>query len=183
MTIENYILKDFVKLSEEKQNDIESILFALKPINSFNKKVLNVNDMIYINTRVCIKLMTTGRDWGSLYQLFNLCYDCSENDFYNSKIIDFYHARKYLIQEWQRVIENENKVLKSQIVERDKDKWQRAGINRLNNFSDVIGLDKLGVKYGLYPFDLGRKPYSEILYLQALTKTDNEINYNYQTEK
>jgi hypothetical protein len=127
--------------------------------------------------------MTNGRDWSSLCQLFSLCFDIDDKDFYNSSIIDFYHARKFLIIEWQRIINNENKVLKSSIVEKDDDKWKRAGIDKLNAFSDVSGLDALAKRYGCYPFDLGRKPYSEILYLQAMVKTDNEINYNFQLLK
>lgn len=182
MNIENYLLKDFIYLSNETLEKYESVLFALMPKNEFCKKSFDVNTMPYIDTRYCIKLLSTGRDWNALKELFVLCFGIKEKEFWNTKIIEFYHARKYLVIEWQRIILKENEMLKS-TINTDADKWKMAGVERLNAYNDIIGIDAIAKRYNLYPFDLSLKPYSEIFYLQNMIKTDNEINYNFQNIK
>jgi hypothetical protein len=75
------------------------------------------------------------------------------------------------------IIENESVLAKGSNV--NVTKWQMAGGDRLNQFNNVISLDQLAERYGVYPFELGRKPYSEIFYLISMVKTINEVNYNY----
>jgi hypothetical protein len=169
----NYKLSQFTKLEDTIEYD--SILFALKPRNEFAGKKMNVNDMAYIDTRFCLSLMRKIQAWDDFRKLFCYSFGCTETEFNNENIVNFYHALNYLKIEWQRVVEVESKILKSQIVDDNQAKWQIAGIKNLDPFVDIINLDELGERYGVYPFDLGRKPYSEILSLIVMLKRKNEI--------
>ena len=55
-----------------------------------------------------------------------------------------------------------------------------AGADRLKPYNDTLPLVQLGKLFGQYPFYLGRKPYGEIFSLLAQTKTQNEVENDYQ---
>ena len=165
-------LKKYVTLTDTSEYD--NVLHFLKPKNIFLGKKMDVQSMMYINVKYCFKLLPTVNKWEDICELFNLCFGVDNEDFWNASIVEFYSARNFLIEELKKTAENEIKLLSGN--QKDSDKWKRAGVNRLDKFSDMISLDRLGQRYGMYPPDLGRKPYSEIIYLSAMIKTDNEIN-------
>lgn len=166
----------------EYQAEYDSVLFALKPKNKFCGKVMDVQDLPFINTRRAFMILRNGQDWNSLCDLFCVSFLVKPDQFWDSDIVQYYHARNFLIQEWKRVFDTENRLL-ADSEPKDADKWRRAGAEKLNKYSDVLPLDKLGQRYGIYPFDLGNKPYSEILYLIALSTEEGRVNYKYQTLK
>lgn len=83
-----------------------------------------------------------------------------------------------MLAEFERIIAIENKLLATQTT--DGHLWQMAGADRLKPYSDTLPLLQLGKQLGQYPFDLGRKPYSEIFSLLAQTKTQNEVENDYR---
>lgn len=180
MDIKNITLKEFAL--SEKQNEYDAILFALRPKNLFCGKSMNVQEMQYIETRRCISLLQKGKDWNNLADVFSISFGVDKQDFWSAKVVEFYAARNFLVHEWKRVIEIENRFA-SNIKTKDADKWRRAGVERLNKFSEMIGVERLAQRYSLYPFDLAKKPYGEIFYLLSLTAEDSEVNNNYHTLK
>ena len=177
MELRNITVRELA--TSQHQSEYDAVLFALKPKNVWG---MDVNDLPYIDTRRVISLLSKGQSWEHLQEIFCLSFRFKAERFWNARVIDYYHARNFLIQEWKRVIDIENR-LSSQIESRDADKWRRAGVEKLNQFSDVISLDRLAQRYGMYPFDLGQKPYSEILYLIHMTATDSQITANYHALK
>ena len=155
--------------------EIDSILNFLNPKNKFLGKEMSINKMPYTNVKYCMKLITTISEWNNVIELFNICFDIKDEEFWKANVIDFYSARNFLLQEFKRVIEKEQ-LMFAQKNNKDQWKWDLAGIRKLEPYNDVLGLDRLGQRFGMYPFDLGRKPYSEVFYLQCLVKTENEIN-------
>lgn len=169
----------FQFVTNQEHQDYDAVLFAMKPKNDFLGKSFDVNKLPYINTRRSLKLLQSDQTWETMAELFTISFECSLDEFWNAKITEYYAARNFLLKEWKRIFEYESKVLTSSIVDKNKSKWEQAGIKRLESFNDVLSLDQLAKRYNCYPFDLGRKPYSEVFYLLALAKTDNEINYNF----
>jgi len=97
------------------------------------------------------------------------------------RTLDYYRLRNHLINTMKLIQDNENKLAQSGKI--DIGKWKMAGGDRLKPFDDLMPLDQLGERYGIYPYDIGRKPYSEVFMLMAGVKTLNEVNYNYTTMK
>lgn len=171
--MKNISIKDFA--TQPDVIEIDSILNFLNPKNTFLGKEVNIQSMPYTNVRYCLKLIKTVSEWSNVAELFNICFEVSSEDFWKSSVTEFYAARNHLMFEFKNIIETENKMF-AQKHSKDLWKWDLAGVKRLEPYNDTISLDRLGQRYGVYPFDLGRKPYSEVFYLQCLVKTENEIN-------
>lgn len=93
-------------------------------------------------------------------------------------VTEYFSARKFMLAEFERIIITENKLLATQST--DSHLWEMAGADKLKPYSDTLPLLQLGRLLGQYPFDLGRKPYSEIFNLLAQTKTQNEVEAAYR---
>lgn len=156
----------------------DSVLNHLKPKNSFNGHSMNTAAMPYANVKYCIRLLTKVNSWQSILKLFEICFGINEKNFWNTGITDYFAARKYMINEFQRIIKTEEKLLAT--VSTDDHIWKMAGADKLRPYSDTLPLVQLGKLLGQYPFDLGRKPYGEIFSLLAQTKTQNEVEAEYQ---
>lgn len=174
--MKNITLKQYISLADTLQYD--SILEHLSPQNSFGGSQMDINTMPYANVKYCIRLLPKVNSWHGIQQLFEICYGTNEKDFKKARITDYFAAKKFLLNELERIITAENKLLHTQTT--DGHLWQMAGADRLKPYSDTLPLVQLGKLLGQYPFDLGRKPYSEIFSLLAQTKTQNEVENEYR---
>jgi len=169
------ILKKYA-LSNDANSD--AVLLYVNPRNSFAGRQMNINKMPYVNVKYCIGLLPKVKDWQGIIKLFEICFDVNERAFWKADVSEFYAAKKYMVSEFERIILTENKVLSSQ--KQDEHLWMMAGADRLQMFSDTLPLVQLGKMLGQYPFDLGKKPYSEIFTLLTATKIQSEVETEFQ---
>ena len=174
--MKNITLKQYTQLTDTLPYD--SILTHLNPKNSFGGSRMDIDQMPYANVKYCIRLLPKVSDWSGIQQLFEICYNVPEKTFWHTRITEYFAARKFMLLEFERIILTENKLLATQST--DANLWQMAGADKLKPYSDTLPLLQLGKLLGQYPFDLGRKPYSEIFNLLAQTKTQNEVEAEYQ---
>lgn len=174
--MKNITLRRYTVLPSTLEYD--SILEHLQPANNFRNRQMNSTQMPYSNVKYCIKLLPKINNWQGIQQLFEICFDVKEAVFWKAPITEFFAAKKFVIAEFERIIETENKLLATQST--DGHLWQMAGADKLKPYSDTLPLLQLGKLFGQYPFDLGRKPYGEIFSLLAQTKTQNEVETEYQ---
>jgi len=171
----NISLKKYATLKDTSQ--YETILTHLNPKNKFGDRTMDINQMPYANVKYCIRLLPKVESWEGVKQLFMICFDVTEDAFWQTQIVDYFAARRFLISEFERVISAENKLLATHST--DSHLWHMAGADKLKPYSDTLPLLQLGKLFGQYPFDLGRKPYSEIFNLLAQTKAQNEVEAEY----
>lgn len=109
-----------------------------------------------------------------LVALFCKFYGCTEKEFYNENVENFFKARRFIIDEVTRICKNETALLNS--ISFDSEIWKMAGGEKLNKYADILPLVQLGEIYSIYPFELMHKPYSQIITLLSLHKTKSEVN-------
>jgi len=191
--LKNISLKQYY----EKPTALYTGLFsALKPKNGFAGQLLNVNAMPYINTRHCLKLLQRPT-LEAAKELFDVCYgyavkpnilerlkrqepekiEIPDKVFWNAPAIEYFQAKAFIIQEFTILAEQEQKLFASK--SEDEDLWRRAGSDRLKPMSDILPLVNLGKLFSAYPFDLGRKPYGEVLNLLVAVKTQSEVEQDF----
>jgi hypothetical protein len=175
-----YNIKVKQYLKSKKSFVYDSVLDHLKGDNTFNGKKVDITQISFVNVKYCLSLLSNINDFSKLIEIFNIIFDVSEDELLNSDIVSYFKARNYIIETFKIIINNEKKL--AQNSKTDLGKWKVAGGDSLNRYSDVLPLDQLGERYGLYPFEIGKKPYSEVFYLMAMTKTLNEVNINYNKQ-
>ena len=178
LDLKNITVAEYMELPTTIMYDI---LNHVSGENKFNGKKCNIMNLPYTNVKYCIFLLQKITNFKTICEVFTEVFGTTEYEFYNALILDFFKARNHIIETFKIITNNE--FLISQGGNIDKGKWQMAGSDRLKPYDSVLTLDQLAQRYGGYPFDYGRKPYSEIFYLIAMTKTSNEVNYNYSTIK
>lgn len=174
--MKNISLRRYVTLKDTLSYDL--ILEHLNPANTFGGCRMNISTMPYANVKYCIRLLPKVNSWAGVQQLFEICFGADEKTFWRATVTEFFAARKFMIAEFERIIETENKLLAS--LSTDSNLWEMAGADKLKPYSDTLPLMQLGKLFGQYPFDLGRKPYGEIFSLLAQVKAQNEVEGEYQ---
>jgi len=161
----------------EKPTALYTGLFsALKAKNGFAGQLLNVNAMPYINTRHCLKLLQRSTLEAAL-ELFEVCFEVEQEIIWNAPAIEYFQAKAFIIQEFTILAEQEQKLFASK--SEDEELWRRAGSDRLKPMSDILPLVNLGKLFSAYPFDMGRKPYGEVLNLLVAVKTQSEVEQDF----
>lgn len=173
--MKNITLKHYISLPDTADYDI--ILEHLNPKNIFGGNQMNIDAMPYANVKYCMRLLQKITNWNDIQALFEICFDITEKEFFNVNISEFFAARKFLIEEFKSVTETENRMFSS--VDTDSHLWKMAGSDKLKAYTDTLPLIHLGKLFGQYPFDLGRKPYSEIFSLLIQLKVHNEVEKEY----
>ena len=174
--MKNITIKQYTLLPDTLLYD--SVLEHLNPKNSFRGKSMQINSMPYANVKYCIRLLSNINSWDTVRQLFEIAFGTDEKNFWKARITEYFAARKFMLQEFGRIIATENKLLATHST--DSHLWEMAGAEKLKPYSDTLPLVQLGKLLGQYPFDLGRRPYGEIFSLLAQTKTQNEVEMEYQ---
>ena len=149
------------------------ILENLNPVNEFNNVVFNPERLTYRDMCSLVKLLKTGNDWDSLYNIFKIMYGVDETDFYRCNIVEFYACRNYIFDYVMKMQKRESKLLQS--ISADTELWRSAGGDRLNKFSNIMPLVQLGELFGVYPFDLEDKYYNQIIVLLVALKERGEV--------
>jgi hypothetical protein len=174
--MKNITLKQYTSLPDTSQYD--AVLPHLNPKNTFAGKSLNLHAMPYANVKYCIRLLPKINSWESVAELFTICFEVDETMFWNATVTEYFAARNYIVSAFEKLIATENKLLSG--ISTNAHLWKMAGAVRLKPYGDTLPLLQLGKLLGQYPYDLGRKPYGEIFSLLAQTKTQNEVEQEYQ---
>jgi hypothetical protein len=175
----NITIEAYAQLKDTTEYD--TILKHLHPHNYFADKIANIGELPYTTVAHSFGLIQSMDSWYKMVELFTLCYGIDEKTFWNEKIRVYYAAINFLKAEFERLAKAEEKLLHS--TNTDSELWERAGGARLKPFGKTSPLDDLACRYGQYPFDLGKKPYNEIIYLLSLVKVKNEVSNEYQKLK
>lgn len=177
----NYKLKDYVQLQLRYD-----VLNAVVGVNEYNNRELILNDMTYADVKFVMKALGTAGTWDSIMVIFGKCFGVAESKlekwFWNGTVKEFYEARNYIIKEFNRLIKQEQQLLKS-IENVDSILWKQAGGDKLNRYGGVIPLNQLGKMYGMFPFELQDKKYIDILILLGLNKELKEVEGRYSKLK
>ncbi len=174
ITIEQY-------KNAENVLEYDNLLKHLNPKNEFLGNSLDVNKITYKDVRSLVKLLKSGNDWDTIYDIFDICFDVSNGRFYEASIVEFYQARNFVFDYVVSTQKREASLLQSIGV--DVELWKAAGGERLNKFSDLMPLVQLGELFSIYPFDLQKKPYNEILVLLVALKERGEVNQQFSKLK
>jgi len=170
ITVAEYLVsKDFLKYDE---------VLRFEAGQNFGH---NISSNSYTNVKYCLSLLQKVSSFDTIIEVFEILFGIKEEELMQMRILDYYRLRNHLINTMKLIQDNENKLAQSGKI--DIGKWKMAGGDRLKPFDDLMPLDQLGERYGIYPYDIGRKPYSEVFMLMAGVKTLNEVNYNYTTMK
>ena len=178
--MKNYKLKKY-----KEKGLIYAVLDTQKGEPNYNGKTMDAEQMAFEDVKLVMKSLAKGGDWENIKYMFGLCFGVEEGLdewFWNGNVKEFYQARNYIIKEFNRLIKREQTLLKSINVV-DTILWEQAGGNKLNRFGGVLTLNQLGKLYGVYPFDLSRKKYIEILYLLTIEKETGEMQAKYNELK
>lgn len=166
-----------------KMQDVSGFGFLkhLEPKNDFNGVSFELGIMTYEEVKSVIKRLGTIKTIEDIVPIFKTCFKCDEETFFDSGIVEFIQAKKFLLERFKKLVEDESKLLRS--VDIDIALWDAAGGKRLNKHSDVLPLMQLGEIYSVYPFSLESKPYLEILTLLRANKVKSEVDNSYQKLK
>ena len=170
--MDDITVKQFITHPNAFQYDL--LLKNLKPKNVLK---FDENSITYENVRKIFTLIQKGDCFEDICNMFVLAFGINKETFYNLPIKKYYQARNFLIDFRERSLKKENDLLKSENT--DGNLWKQAGGDSLNAFSDLLPLVQLGEIYNIYPLDLYKKPYKEIILLLVLHKRKNEVQENY----
>ena len=168
--MKNITIKQYSDLADVSAYDL---LLSLQPKNSFQGRTMDINTMPYANVRYSLRLISKISNWQTVQQLFSICFDVTEQEFWAAPIHEYFAALRYLIHAFEQCVANENKLMSSN--NQDAHLWQMAGGDRLRSFADTLPLIHLSKMFGMYPYDIGRKPYSEVFTLMIATRTQQEV--------
>jgi hypothetical protein len=174
--MKNITLRQYATLVDSSMYD--SVLEHVNPVNSFQGGKMNINQMPYANVKYCIRIIQKVDKWEIICQLFEICFDVPEVKFWRAGVVEFFQAKKFMTDSFNALVQNEAKQLASKAT--DEHLWKMAGADNLRPFNDTLPLIQLGKLFGQYPFDLGRKPYSEVFSLLVQIKAQNEVESEYQ---
>lgn len=189
--LKNITTYQLIKSDEATIKSYTELLDMIKPSNVIRVKrykllpyfkrdvAFNVNKMKYDEVKYCINMIYGSITWEAIKDLFEVCFGLNDNQFFNLKVVELFKAKNYIVQELDRIVKVETKMLSSTTAT-DTHMWDMAGADRLKPFNDLSPLMQLGKELGQYPYDLGKKPYNEILSMLAQLKTRTEVETEYQ---
>lgn len=157
--------------------DYENLLKNLKPKNNFNNKEIDILQLPYSTIKYIQKVFNNLKDFNDICKIFSKVFECTENEFYNENVVNYYASRRYIFETFELISKNENFLTANSKI--DVQKWKASGGDNLEQFSEIISLHSICERYGMYPFDISNKPYAEVFYLQCALKTYDEVNFNY----
>ena len=139
---------------------------------------LDVNSLTYNDVIKCNRILSNVKSIDDVKTLFTTAYKITDKDFFSIPVVNFFQTKKFLIEKFISMRLDESKLLSSS--DEDSMYFDASGGKALNDFSDVLPLDKLAKIYNVYPMKLGRKKYVEIIYLlkmnQVLGRVDKKFN-------
>ncbi len=176
--MKNLTVAEYIKKGEPSEYNF---LKYLNPNNSYLDRQLNVQDLTYEEVKAVLRTLQNINTWEDISNVFETCFKISKNQFSRGLLTEFFSAKFYILETFKKIAENENKLLSS--VSADSMKWKAAGGNRLDKYSDVLSVNQLGKIYGIFPMDLGKRKYFDILTLLTVEKELKEIEAIYNKMK
>lgn len=168
-----------ISISEYLHNkDYVQYSFILDSLNPKDHLHFDLNKLTYNDVIKCNRLLSNPKGINDVRDLFKIAYKITNDKFFSMPIINFFQTKKFLIEKFVYLRDNEAKLLSSS--DADSLYFDAAGGKRLNDYGDVLPLDKLAKIYGGYPMDYGDKKYVEIIYLlkmnQVIYQVDKKIH-------
>lgn len=179
MKIKNITLREYSV--NPNWEDWHNVLSSLIGKNEFLGKSFDLEEVSYKKVRELESLISKADNYDVISEIFQRAFGCTDEEFLEAGVIDFYYAKNYLFKKIMDIRETESRLLKS--VGTDVAKWKQAGGDRLNKYGGILPLTKLGKIYGAFPFELENKPYNQILVLLVYHKEEDEILSNYSKLK
>ncbi len=203
----NYTLKTYVK-NKEKYGVLEHVIG--KP--DYNGKTIDIDELTFAEVKFVMKGLGEISTWDSIKEIFKNCFSWDkqlEDDlinnknrifsakeskvkkrhdksldkwFWSGKVVEFFEARNFIIAEFKKLIEQEQKMLSS-VDPVNSLLWKQAGGDKLNRFGGILPLNQLGKLYGQFPFDLQNRKYMEIFLLLTIEKESGEIQTKFSKLK
>jgi hypothetical protein len=161
------------------KNDIthNALLSSLKPKNLFAGKQSNIDSLPYLDVVYWYDHIKKINAFNDVCELFIFIFGIDSEAFWNEKVTSFYEAQNFILEDFKRRQETEAKLLSSGV---NNNNWTAAGGDSLIPFSKVTPLDDIAQRYGGYPFDYGRKAYSEIIFLLTMITKKNKVQRAYE---
>jgi len=172
----NITIKEY--LADDSYAVYASLLSSLNPKDYLH---FNLNKLTYNDVITCNRILSKVTSIDDVKKLFKTAYNMSEDKFFSIPIVNFFQTKKFLIEKFVSLRENENKLLSSS--DEDSLYFDAAGGKRLNDFSDVLPLHKVAKIYGGYPMDYGTKKYVEIIYLLKMNQVLHQVDKRYNELK
>lgn len=176
--MKNITVKEYIELNVKERFIYDSLL---NNINAKEVVKIDFDTISWDNVKKIIKLLSKVDSFDVVCDIFKLAFNMTSESFYNLPIVNYFQIKKFLIKKFVYLHENEVKLLSSS--SNDIGLWQMAGGNKLDFYSENLPLSQLAKIYGGYPFDYGKKPYNEILYLLKMNQTQNEVENKFQELK
>lgn len=171
-------VKQFYKLSDKRKLPYITLLDSVKAKEIL---VFNIDSLSWDDVKGVNKKLQKAFSFEDVYEVFNIVFKISKEDYSNLSIIKYFQIKKFLQEKFIYLHKNEASLLSSN--NNDAGLWEIAGGRRLDYFADNLPLSQLAKIYGGYPFDYGKKPYNEIVYLLKMNKEQNEVENAFQELK
>ena len=85
----------------------------MNPKNEFQGNKFNRHSITYKEMRSLVHLLNNGKEWNDLYNIFNICFKVTEQQFHSCYIDDFFAAKNFIIKYVKDGLEREAKLLNS----------------------------------------------------------------------
>ena len=164
-----------------KREDYIQYTFILDSLKAKDCLNFDLNKLTYNDVIKCFRILSTASDIKDVCELFGIVYGLTEKQFFKLPIIKYFQTKKFIEEKFVNLREHESKLLKTS--DADSAYFEAAGGKRLNNFSDVLPLDKLAKIYGGYPMDYGDKKYVEVIYLLKMNQEINMVDKKFNEIK
>lgn len=178
----NITLQEFIQLADTTEYTALDVVPGKNVITGQSMQALPYSSVKYL-----IKTLPTLNSWAGMQQVFEICFDSDkapfkETQFYAMGVLEYHQARNFITSSITAIIESEAKAFKT-VGSEDVDLWTRAGADRLKPFDSIAPIIQLGQLLGQYPYDIGRKPYSEVNTLLIYYKIKGEVTAEFQKLK
>lgn len=168
----NIPLREYLKTHTVNPNNF--ILNAIKGKDNFPNKPFNLNELTYNEVRQINRRLRALRELEEFVKVISIAYRCEEFEVLDLPITNFFEIKKFIQEKIISLLEKESKILSG--ADADAEIWKMAGGDKLQQYGDVLPLDRLAKLYGGYPLDYGEKKYVEIIYLLSMNAMHDRVD-------
>ena len=173
--MKNISIKEY---SQSQDIRYVSLLKSMKPNDTFAGSKANIGRLPYLEVVNWYSKITKIKTFEDVCSLFCFVFNIEPEAFWGESVVNYFSSLNFIEQDFLNRQEKESKILKGASV--DKLKWEAAGGNSLKMFSPVSPLDELAQRYGGDPFDWGKNPYNDVIYLVTMITRKSIVSRNYQ---
>lgn len=161
-------------LKSHTTNPLNLVLNAIKAKDNFPDKPFDLNKLTYNHIRQINRKLRDLKEIKDFVSVISIAYQCEEFEVLELPITNFFEIKKFIQEKIISLLEKENKILSS--ADADAELWQMAGGDKLNQYADILPLDRLAKLYGGYPLKYGEKKYVEIIYLLSMNAMHDRVD-------